>query len=263
MLDKAKLVANTEQDPRLIHANAKGLSREEACVLDSHYNYCRRYLTLEGRFFVLKTAPRQSNISSLCIELNPSHFSGLKELSLMLSTITPLESLRFSRIDYSADLPMRYIDIWKLIDVKYKVLRDRYRSSQPTGLYFGSNNHLINVYDKTNRSFPLQPITRVEVREKHRSLTINKISELGELLQYNPFDCVRIMNLKEPTSYGSPKSYERLKNEIDRDGLSVARKSLGRQNNFEKTYGKYLESSPLAEQLNNNHKSEMINFLRS
>ncbi len=263
MIDKAKLVSNTVENPKLIHAIAKGLSKEEAGILDRHYLFCRRYLTHEGSSFVIKTGPKQSNISNLCIELNPSHFSGLKELNSILSTITPLESLRFTRLDYSSDLPVRYIDLWKSIDVKYKVLRDRYRSSQPTGLYFGSNNHLVNVYDKTNRSFPEQPITRIEAREKHKSLTVNKISELHKLLEHNPFDCLRIMNPKDPTSYGSPKSYEKLKNEIDRDGLSVARKILGRQNNFEKTYGRYLEPSPYLEQLNENHKNEITKFLRS
>ena len=262
MIDKAKLVSTTPQDTDAAHINARKRSKDTTGIFDRHYSYCRQY-QINNSKIVLKTNPKLSSISPLSIELNPSHFSGLNEMIDTISIMAPPETLKFSRLDYSSDLPVRFVDIWKMVDVKYKVLRDRYRGASATGLYFGANNHLINIYDKSLKSSLSHPITRFEIREKHRSLTITTLSQLENLLDYNPFKPLRIMTIKEPANYGSPSSYEKLKASIDLEGLSVARRCLGEQNNFAKTYEKYLEPSPFMMQLNENHLSEVSKFLRS
>jgi hypothetical protein len=263
MLDKAKLTSKFEIEPKQVHATAKKLYRFEVNLLDRHYLYCRKYSSSSGQVMTVKTSPKQTNISPISIELNPSHFSGLNELSLTLSELIPLEHLRFSRIDYSSDIPISFSDLWRQADVKYKVMRDRYRGSETTGLYFGCHNHIVKIYDKAKESNLGHPLTRVEVLQKHKSVSVVNFLDLHKLSDFDPFENVRFMSLRLPDNYGSPKSYEALKVQIEREGLCIARKVLGRQNNFTKTFGRYLEPSTANTLLRENHFTEINNFLRS
>jgi hypothetical protein len=263
MLDKAKLISKLEKDPRQVHTAAKQLYQFEANLLDRHYLYCRKYSSSSGQSVTVKTNPKQTNISPISIELNPSHFSGLSEMSSTLAEMVPLEHLRFSRIDYSSDIPIMFSDLWRQADVKFKVMRDRYRGSETTGLYFGCHNHIVKIYDKTKESNLAHPLTRVEVLQKHKSVSIVNFLDLYKLSDFDPFENVRFMSLRLPDNYGSPKSYEALKGHIEREGLCIARKVLGRQNNFTKTFERYLEPSTANRLLRENHFAEINNFLRS
>lgn len=263
MIDKAKLIALEGIEPDKIHDVAKRISIDTSGMMDSHYLRARRYITQNKQVFTLKTNPKQQNIAPLAIELNPSHFSGLAEMNRVIQSITDLDKLRFSRLDFSSDLPVSFNDCWRLVDVKYKTVRDRYRSFSVNGLYFGCNNNIIKVYDKTKQANLDHPVTRVEVMQKHRSLVIGNFSKIYELEKFDPFQNIRFMELILPPESGSPKSYTELSERIKTDGLSVARRELGVQNNFNKTFSRYLTESPLTQQMKELHETELKKFLRS
>jgi hypothetical protein len=261
-LDKAKLVSRSETDPGLLHDRARNISKETTMVMDRHYLYCRRYQIAKGKCLVLKTNPKQGGISDVCLELNPSHFPGLTDMKNVLSAITDISSLRFTRIDFCSDLEVDFGSTWKYMDVSHKVVRDRYRGDKATGLTFGCNSHIIKLYDKSAQSKLKHPLTRIEVMEKHKSISISGFNEIENLLTYDPFSSIRFMKLKEPGLCGSPKTYDLIRSILETEGLAVGRKILGKQNNFSKTYERYLEPLPLTALMKEKHFNSIEQFIR-
>jgi hypothetical protein len=262
MIDKLKLTSNVGPTPEEIHKKLINLSSDTRSLLDRLYLWSRSYL-INGKALVIKTQPKHSNISTICIETNPSHYEGLKELTNVISEVIDYNKLRITRMDHKADLLVSYSELKNKIDVKFKILKSDYHGSKPTGMNIGSGNQTICIYDKAIQSKLDHPLTRIEVREKFKSLKVSKLSELGNLLDNNPFSNIRIMDLSEATNSGSPKNYQRLKDGIQAKGLLITRKELSQSNNFNKTYERYLRKSPLNDLLLNTYKIELTKFLRN
>jgi hypothetical protein len=248
MIDKLKIVLNENVSSSQIHDTASEISQLKVFVPDKIYNKSFNYQVDSSVQFCLKTNPRLPSVKPISIELNPSKFSSLAELDSLLKRLTPLEGSRITRIDYASDLNQDLGSIWRQIDVSYKSIRDRYRGSKLDGLYFGTGNHNICIYDKSPKYKP-SSVTRFEIREKMDQVSFKNVSDLKLILGFNPFLCIKIMSLNPPPERGSPRCYESLKSLIEVNGLFSARKQLGEKNNFNKTYGKYLSLSPLNESL--------------
>lgn len=262
MIDKLKLTAKEVMSPESLHKQLASLSTDTKGNLDRLY-LCSRSYTINGKSVVLKTMNKQSNISPICIEVNPGHYDCFSELFETIDNIIDVSLLRITRLDHKVDLDVSYAEIQSKIDVKFKVLRKDYYGSKQTGMMIGGGNESICIYDKAEQSKVISSLTRIEVREKFKSLKVTCLSELDSLLEYNPFSKIRIMDLKEPSDYGSPKSYQLLKTAIESKGLLIARKELSINNNFGKTFEKYLERSPLDEVMLSSYRENLTKFLRS
>jgi hypothetical protein len=218
---------------------------------------------VNGKAIVLKTNNKQPNISPVCIELNPSSFSGFSEFLEIIDSFIDSSILKITRVDHTTDLPVRYSDLRNKIDVKNKSFRSDYCGAKPTGMIIGKGNETICIYDKTIQAKLNYDLTRIEVREKFGSVGVSKLSDLDQLLETNPFSKIRIMDLKEPSDSGSPKSYLQIKTAIEAKGLLLARKELSHGNNFSKTFEKYLEPSVFNDSMLIQYRENLSKFLRS
>lgn len=262
MIDKLKLTSKEPLCSERLHRSLSSLASETRGNLDRLYLCSRSYL-INGKLITLKTISKQSNISPICIELNPSHFESFTELKGVIGQMIDIDLLKISRLDHKVDLPVPYSEIKNKIDVKFKFLRSDYYGSRPTGMTIGRGNETICIYDKTEQSKLSSTLTRIEVREKFKYLKIESLLDIELLLNYNPFAKIRIMDLSEPSNHGSPKSYNTLKNSIEAKGLLFARKELSQNNNFSKTYERYLEKSYLDDMMLSNYQNDLNKFLRS
>lgn len=262
MLDKLKLITKEELAPDLLHRRLGEIATQTKGNLDRLY-LCSRTYIVNGQHIVLKTNGKQSNISPVCVELNPSSFSGLSELVGAIESFIDPSILRISRVDHTVDLPVKYTFLKNKIDVKFKVMRSDFHGTKPTGMMIGRGNETICIYDKTEQAKLEYDLTRIELREKFGSVGVSKLSDLSLLLNIDPFTKIRIMDIGEPNNNGSPRCYLQLRDSIEAKGLLLARKELSCGNNFTKTFEKYLVPSEYDGLMRTLYMENLSKFLRS
>lgn len=278
MIDMLGLVSDREINPEKIEQTKKALELNCNLVLDK--NYCRSYMFSQkgNHLFWLKTGPRVAAIKETAILINPSRFSGHKEV-LEISESFLGNKISINRIDLCSDLPLSIGEIQSRLRVKYKRKRSEFEEGNTlTGFYFGTRNEVIVVYDKARqlakfnkfklapvKGEPLGKITRVEIRLRGNKLPFKSLTDLHQYQGFNPFKNIEIVDFVEcdNTRAQSRAKADYLKQLSKEVGFSHAFRVFNQENNFHKTMGKYLTKSELTKKLFNNHINDLTEYLRS
>lgn len=190
----------------------------------------------------------------------PDSFSNASMfLSTMKQLIYPYDliDLGVSRIDFTCDFEMPFLDFLKCIEVKRKQIKIDYVSggSKITGSYYGGGHEQILVYDKTAQANLPSDLSRLEVRVRGNKLPIRKASDLFEaktlierVAANNPFSATSIFDLEIDPLFSRKKIGQEFLTIYERQGFQAAKQQFNKGRNFERNIGGFLTKRPHAKQ---------------
>tara|TARA_R110002049_G_scaffold102861_3_gene248881 strand:+ start:113 stop:949 length:837 start_codon:yes stop_codon:yes gene_type:complete len=241
----------------------------------SNYDFNEVFTKNGEHFFCLRTGPKFPNNPQASLWINPSRFTSHAEVR---SIVIPLmgSDCFLNRIDFCSDLSVDHSEILARVRVKNKRKRTDYDSgARATGQYYGKRSHIIVIYDKAYQLQKLgaretfvrskikpTTLTRIEVRlNKYKSMETN-FNKLETYQDYDPFKQVEIVDFDISENF---KEKERFKAEYLRElsskiGFHQAYKTLNSDNNFSKTWSRFVSSSTLNNQLRETHFKSLSKY---
>lgn len=273
MIDKLKLTTDIAMVQSNLDRRYDLYTRQQG-QLDKYYSKCTVYYKGNDHLITLKEYPKNRIASQAVIEINPSKFNSNIEMESLISLVAPIESFTIRRIDHAVDLNMSIDEVFLMIKVKGKKKRTDYEEkSKITGFEIGRGNEIICVYDKnfervTKRKFrkcssEYTNKTRVEVRH-HKTKIIHKpLVNLYLYAETNPFSCLEFYHLQstDKISQKNLTKYKLLKEWRDNFGMQGTYKELNKNNNFNKTFGNYLNLSNISQKMAIEHRDWIQQFM--
>jgi len=275
MLDKLKITAPESIDiSDILHKLKSKLDRPYR-VIDSHYNECWVFRKDSDHCITVKSEPRLSHISGLCLEVNPSRFSSFNKLIELIDIIHPPEGFTIKRIDHAIDINKSILDLHSMIKISRKMKRSDFEfKDELTGFDIGRGNEVYAIYNKnfervSKRKYKkisnkMDCCSRIEVRHTKNKITFNSLLSLPRYLNENPFKNIETYELLDPTEI-SPKHIRKrilLEQLINDSGLQSTYKNLNNNSNFNKTYMKYFKSNDLKNEIHQIYLASLSKFFK-
>lgn len=202
------------------------------------------------------------------VTLNPLRFESYTHLNSLLVSLFGIEIKLYSvtRIDFAINILKPIGEIKKGFSVKWKQICRTYDTrKRHTGQTYGSIEKQITLYDYNERHRPkekLPPETRLEARfslkknvpiDEYRDLIA--LPDLLRLGAFCPFKGVSFQEvlLKNKPSVAQVDAFTKFINfkvYLEAYGLDRTRKELGRNNNFQRDYGKYYKALNVIDDFN-------------
>ena len=270
MFDKLKLTSSKEVNTKNLH----NIINDSLCsfqrVPDKHYKSCFSVRRGGKQIIAVKSNPIMTHISSIAIEVNPSHFKSYNDLTVLLEKIAPIESYQIKRIDHCVDLNIPIEQIYSQLMVKRKSKRSDFMAKDKlTGFTIGKIPEVICGYNKDIESIKRKRVivksgvTRVEVRHYKNKIDVCKVNELYKYAELNPFKSLCFLTPKDTNDL---QTRFRDKSVILRElcsnhGLQSAYKSLNNKSNFNRSFSRYFENSEINNLLLTNYQNNIKNFM--
>ena len=212
-----------------------------------------RVYSVSHNIFEIRTFPGKSR----CFE------DYLIFLELLLEP-NILGNCKVSRLDVGCTLQIDYETVKRGISVRHKRNLTSYQESgKYTGGYVGQKDNCIRHYDKSKEQIKRGKIpkgavklSRIESQRKKRFVPVRHVYELGVLAARGELDVItsvlagvevsKVTITKTPLN--NPRKEARreyLRGWVDAVGWCEARKSLNVSNNFQRTYGSFVEKELL------------------
>jgi hypothetical protein len=224
------------------------------------------------------------------LELNPNKLRhGFSDLNHLLERIfgRDFPDLKISRIDPCADIevPVDFFRRSLRVPAKRKSTefaageRDpvrTYSSRGITGFYIGSSPAALRVYDKREEMKRLREnveylpptLTRLEWELRHRKCSISYLSELYGLLDYQPFERIQVLDMREVYDFhNEPEDSLRrfLFNRLSAEqGTQEAVRILNHSRNFKRNYRSLAcDRTEIKEKLNESYLDGVRKFFNN
>ena len=196
------------------------------------------------------------------LELNPNKLeNGLEDLNQLIAFIfgPGCPDLKISRIDLNGDVqaPIDYFFRSVRVPLKRKATKYRESDSQSirihgnagiTGFQLGASPSILRVYDKVQEQRKLgedvsnlpEILTRFEWELRHGKCPVRYLSELPELLDYEPFEKIELLDT--PEFYDFDNDFRAAKNQliynklIEEYGAHEAARILNKGRHFKRDY---------------------------
>lgn len=269
MIDKLKLTTNSQENINYLFSNLKRHFPNYRKTPERFYNETYQFFN-KSTYITLSTKPIHSNMAQLSIEFNPTQFNSKKELDLILHDTS---SYTLSRIDHKADIDLNFHDFINGVRVLHKNKRYDYQyKSRLTGIEYGKGKEVLCIYDKAferkKKDYKLVKSindigssSRVELRQRHHKIPFRNYLELDHYLNFNPFDKIQTLDIKEDLS---TKEKEILNYYLEASSsLQSLIRSMNRSNNFPKLKNKYFTENNLKQELLTNYHNDLSKFLNS
>lgn len=265
MIDKLKLTGSEQIAGSLSITNLKA-----EIIMDAHYNRCEIFRRDQKHLLTVKTKPRLSHISPVCIELNPSNFSSLDQLLDFISDFYEPSFLKIKRIDHCVDIPIAISQLHSMVKVPRKMKRSDFQySDELTGFDIGRGHEVFVFYNKgferiSSRKYRdlkngLTHLSRIEVRHTKNKIQHENLLNLAAYKLINPFEKIEFYNLREDCMENKKaKAFQTL---CATNGLQSLYKRLNQNSNFQRTYGKFLEESNLGQLIHEQYLESLSNFI--
>lgn len=242
----------------------------------NNFEHC--HVISRGETFIaaIKFHPRLPSGNDISLETNPSRFKTLAEYRTAFSPIVDLSTMKISRIDLAADLPISIDQAMLWTRVTHKRMAAEYKDKgRLTGFDFGKGNEFISIYDRAferEQRRKYRPIpgetaglcTRFEVRKKGRKIPYREVGQLHLYLEVDPFEGIEFYQVPEELPSSSRKSIRLnyFRELVHCYGLNRAIKLENQSSNFSKTYKPLLVQPSLNKQLTEIYRNNLSNFFQ-
>ncbi len=227
------------------------LTQELACqLLKGHFSKCTltgtkyhqtvlSFYQLEGgkHLLSLHLQPRHSHISQLKIEINPTHFSGFKDMTMLLGLFAEPNDLKISRIDHSVDLEgVNVGDIYSSLILSRKKSKEVYSDGiNIESFYFGKAPEKLLVYDKAKELKELELVrTRIELQQSREKVPFNRYTDLPRYRNFAPFQKLQFKMI-DPSVAHSLRDHQKqtlINDWLMQQGAQTTYKVFNRHSNF-------------------------------
>jgi len=199
---------------------------------------------------MIKSLPPALGIATSYIEANPRAFGSYRKyIDFMRSIIKDFDvndQHKISRIDLCVDVydyPLEYFK--DCCNIKHKRHQELYVSSSKS-LVYGKTPQRITIYERDKRDPFLkdQLVTRVESQCRGKKLPILRLSQVRQLINYNPFEKIYFSktnyNYTEIKNRREAKNFAYLKRLVEQYGINEARRIINKDGHFARDYEKFL-----------------------
>ncbi len=273
MIDKLHLRTRTVVSDAVVNKLSNELNFQCHKVLDKNYGDCFIVKRLGEHILTVKRSPNLSNHWPTYLELNPSKYKSLHSMLEFLQLLdVDDQEAEIRRIDHCADMAISIELVRATLIVKRKKKRTDYEEGDSiSGLYFGKNEEVISIYNKSlqmqkKKKLLQQPRgnwTRFEVRQKGKKIQHNKLSDIGNYLTVNPFINLLFYELSIPEmDMGKLSMRDRFFFEhIKEKGLHSTYKVLNNCNNFIRDHEKKLNQTSYSHQVTQQYHKTLKSFI--
>jgi hypothetical protein len=252
-----------------------GSKYDHFMVGDKNYRECHVFKSDKNHIITVKTNPVFPNASFCSIELNPSKFKSVKDMTALISLISD-EGLFIKRIDFAVDVPIPIEEIRKAIKAKHKRLRHDYKENDIcTGFELGSDQEIICIYDKAYELLKRRKyrklegqipklMTRIELRLRAKKIPFKSFDELQNYLDINPFKIIEFYKLDNLEGFSDFQLFQvnKLLITVNESGcLHGAIKRLNQNNNFKRDHKYLIRNTDLENHIADQFKSNLYAFL--
>lgn len=188
---------------------------------------------------------------------NPNRFKSYRSYCTFLIKLFGLnafEFLKIQRIDFNVDLEMSYHELRKILRVKFKRLYNLYsnRSSEQTGMDYGSGSRKLVFYNKTEQlnSKGIETkknLARIELRYTGKDVPVEFIKDLPKIAKPSSFERIKFFAFLSLETFTMPDKNDiadrtqlikliKFQTYLEAGGLDLAYRKLNTKGNFYRDY---------------------------